>query len=62
MHNYKNIEMNNRDSPLLTLPVHFNQVFVFHEEGFRLPMPSHCWEIIENTNTFLCPLIRIQYS
>ena len=26
------------------------QVLVFHEEWFKLPTPSPCWEMIEDTN------------
>ena len=22
----------------------------FHKEGFQLPVPSHCWEMIESAN------------
>ena len=25
---------------------------VFHKEGFQLPVPCHCWKMIENTNLF----------
>ena len=28
------------------------QPLVFHKEGFQVPEPSHCQEMIENTNMF----------
>ena len=28
-------------------------VLVFHKEGFQLPVPSPCWEMIENANVCL---------
>ena len=32
------------------------QVFVFHKEGFQLPVPYQCWEMIDNSNIFICLL------
>ena len=30
------------------------RVIVFHKVGFWLPLPSQCWEMIENANIFSC--------
>ena len=30
------------------------QVFVFHKEGFQLPLPFQFYKMAENANIFLC--------
>ena len=44
--------------------LHWNraQVIVFHKEGFQLPVPSECREMVENTNIILCFQKQIQHD
>ena len=44
----------------MVLTEHNKHIIVFKEEGFQLPMPSKCWEIIENANIVLHFLQQIQ--
>ena len=37
-----------------------DRVFVFHVELSKLPVPSQCWDIIENANT--CSVIFADFS
>ena len=38
---------------IMVLSIQYKQVLVFHWAGFQLPMPSQCWETIENSDIFL---------
>ena len=38
------------------------QILFFHKEGFKLPAPSQFWEVIDNTNIYLCFLKSIQHK
>ena len=41
-----------RTSAAMVLTVQYSYVLVFLEERFQLPVPSQCWEIIENINIY----------
>ena len=35
---------------------------IFHKEIFQLPVPTWCWEMIGNVNTFSCYYNVVQYN
>ena len=45
-----------RSSAAMVLIMEDEQIHVFHEVGFQLPVPSQCWEMKQNANIFLCIL------
>ena len=45
-----------RSAAAMVLSMQGKLVCVFHREGFRLPVPSHCWEMINDANIFFCSL------
>ena len=47
-------------SPTMILNRQDKQILVFHKEGFLLPVPYHCWEMINNSNTFIFLLKLMQ--
>ena len=42
-----------RASTAMVLIVHYEQVFVFYEEGFQLTVPFPWWKMIGNANKLL---------
>ena len=46
----------------ITRPQWVNLLVVFYEGAFQQPMPSQCWERIENTNMFLCFLYKFSMT
>ena len=50
-----------RPSATVALAMQDKQVLVFHGERFQLHVPSQCWEMIENANTFLYFLKFLQW-
>ena len=46
----------------MALMMQNERILVFRQVGFQLPEPLLCWEIIENTNVFLCFLKQIQHD
>ena len=37
---------------MMALNTRYKRVLVIHKEGFQQHMPSRCWEMIKNANTF----------
>ena len=35
--------------------------WVFHKEGFQLPIPSQCWEKIKKSNMYICMLYFLKW-
>ena len=52
---------NIRPSAAIVFTMHDKLVLVFHEKGCQLPVPSQCWEMIENEDMFLCLLRTIKH-
>ena len=48
-----NTTLGARSSAVMVLTMQDKGVLVFQEEGFQLPVISHCWKLIENAE-FLC--------
>ena len=51
-----------RSSTAMALVLQDKQVLVFHKVGIQWPVTSQSWEMIENSNMFLCFLNYIQHD